>query len=1196
MTIQNQIATINSSMNFDNTGKYIRTEQGQVAERVNLRINSKDGQKYYNEKIKGNLLIQTLLPSGVNKTIGWCNDYKNNAILYFVYNSNEHHSVMRYTISTKAIDKLWYSESELGFEDTYLQAAAVDGMVYWVNGDQQPKSFHIERAEKFMRVLYGGETIDVSERYSILDKPYGDNIFHLIKTPPRFAPICEYDSDIAYNFNNLRKKLFQFKYAYVYKDNQISAWSPISKVPLPGNELASDGKFVDDITVNSYINITYNSGTNNVKSILVAARDTFPRNAGSFWQFEIIDKYDKITGERLLDDDGADLIPDNSDEDVLFYNNKYTGSIDTIVNNRYCDHVPLRGNDIILFDNKYLGIAYPRSGYDGITPDYSLTAIQEQIATEEEVQVRYKMIVKLSRLRIRGCPVYNTQSTDMLWLDIPSDFYPNSFYNISFSFPGYVTLHTFTIPTGATDAQYPRSVRDQFIEAMTDYFATNYPDIYLYAYPESDNSPRSIVIASAANPFGCNFFELHRPANFSGNVTSNLSETIPTSYKSLKRGQFHPFGIIYNDAFGRYNIVYGDQELYSPLFSGDPDDFNSRVIAHWVINHKPPDWATTYRFAYIRNKSYAYFQYFSYVKSTVGTGVETGNGIPDGKYFLEVNPSLQRIRDRFPNFIIPEYVWQNGDRIRVVGNDKSYEVLQEFTWITDESDPESGVTGILVDEPLTTHAPEDDESVGYIQLVEIYRQNPIPQTKVYQEIGEEYEIRTDEFGNKYHSVYNAIQHDESEAMGFTNQIFDANGLLVAPATGFLYNFGDVYVRQRAVIDPNDPNVIALPVIEDEYFNDYYISDSIDVGRVGAKIETKQKDLNRVVRSENFLENTEYNLLNVWLPAPQADFFEASDIYGQITGLQESGDVLKIIQEHKETSVYIGKIIAKESDGKDMYLESDRVFGTNRPYIEMRGSKYVNSIVSNDRNVFYYDDTTGELIRSAPNGQIAVSSEYHMGNWFEKKAKELREYVGNKDVIVSFDNDYNDVLISFIIGNTIETIVFYEKEGEKGFKHFALYKTDVKIPEMLAWYGDTHVSFMDGKLYLSNVGTLNTFYGQLQPCSLKLAINANPTSSKRYSNIWINSDKNIWDVEFTSENRVNYGLQKSILKPTVIEELNGRLHASMLKNMIDRDGTENYDLLYNGHDMVGEIMFVELSNNDDSAVTLGEVEVKFYINR
>lgn len=1189
MSIQSQIATINGSMNYDNTGKYVRTEQGQVMQRTNLRINSKDGQKYYNEKLKGNLLIQTSLPAGTNKTIGWCNDYKNNAMLYFVYNSNLRHCVMRYYINTKTIEKVWYSESALGFENTHLQAQVVEDMVYWVNGEQQPKSFHIERAVKFMKVLYGSETIDVSERYSSSDAPFATNIFKLIKTPPRFAPTVQYDSDSDYNFNNLRKKLFQFKYAYVYKDNQVSAWSPISKVPLPNNELASDGTFIDDITINNYINIVYNSGSNDVKSILVAARDTYPRNAGSFWQFEIIEKYDITTRERLLNNEGGYLVPDNSEEQIRFYNNKQTFSIDTDVNNRYCDHVPLSGNDILLFDDKYLGIAYPKMNYNGINTDYSLTAITEDIQLEEELQILWTMPVATSSLRFRDCGAA-ILSARMPWLDIPGQFYPNSYYNVSFA--DFEGTHTFTVTTGASDPLYPRSVRDQLITEIENWYAANQPGTYIYCKPKADNSPRSIVIAFAEEPFGCDPSKLRIPNNLQGNVSSTLSEIIPKPFKSLKRGQYHPVGIIYNDGEGRYNVVFGDEEMYSPLPENDtPDELKKRVLCQWSINHKPPDWATTYRFAYIRNKSYIYFQYFAYVKSTLGDGVDN-NGIPSGKYFLEVNQSLQRIRDRFPNFIISDYVWQNGDRIRVVGQEKSYEVLQEFTWVEDEQ-AESGKLGILIDLPFATHVLNEDTDnlEGYISLIEIYRTNPTPQKNIYLEIGEEFEIRTDEFGNKYHSIYRG---NEEEPLNHVNQAFDVNGTLVTPASGIL-DFGDVYLRQRAIIN-DDITGVSLPVIEDEYFNDYYISDSIDVGRVGAKIKTEQKDLNRVVRSENFLENTEYNLLNVWLPAPLADYFDASDIYGNITGLQEAGDVLKVVQEHKETSVYIGKILAKESDGTDMFLESDRVFGTQNPYTEIRGSKYINSIVSNKRNLFYFDDSTGELIRSAPNGQLAISSEYHMGNYFEKKAKELREYSGAKDVIISCDNDYDDVYVSFIKGNEIETIVFYEKEGEKGWTHFALHKTNTKIPELFAFQGDTHISFMEGKLYLSNEGINNTFYGQLQPCSVKFVSNVQPTASKRYSNIWINSDKNIWDVEFTSENRVNYGLQKSILKPTVIEEMNGRLHSGILKNIIDRDGSENLNLLYDGHDMVGEIMFTELSNNDNSDVTLGEVEIKYYFNR
>jgi hypothetical protein len=1183
MSIQNQIATINGSMNYDNTGKYVRTEQGQVIQRTNLRINSKDGQKYYNEKIKGNLLIQTALPTGTNKTIGWCDDYKSNAIVYFVHNSNNNHCIMRYFINTKTIEKVWYAESTLEFEDTFLQAWVADGTVYWVNGEQQPKSVHLQRAANFMKVLYNAQTIDLSERYSVSDKPYDINIFKLIKIPPQFAPTVSYGQDTEYNFNNLRKKLFQFKYAYVYKDNQVSAWSPISKVPLPINELTSEGEFIDDITMNNVIEILYNSGCNDVKSILFAARDTFSRNTSSFWQFDIIEKYDTNTGDRLLGEDGFTLIPDDSGLVISFYNNKYTTSINTNVNNRYCDHVPLSGNDIILFDSKYLGIAYPKQGYDGLVTDYSLTAVTQSIETKEELRILDTMSVdRLTKIFSCGASIRDFRLT---WIDIPKTLYPNSYYNITFTIPVVLEDVSFTVETGSSGSFNHRDVRDNFLTQIRAYFITNYPDWSYYIEDKSSSSPRGIVLGFFPTTEGCPNYQA--PINLKGNVTTSLADVIPTAYKSLKKGQFHPFALIYNDGEGRYNIVFGDEEMYSPIPTNNTEaELKKKVLCQWSINHKPPEYAKSYRWAYIRNKSYTYARYFSYVKSTQGT---INNGIPNEKYFLEVNQSYQRIRDRLPNYLIPDYVWQNGDRIRVVGQSVSYEVLQEYTWIADDQ-AESGLLGIMVDSALTTHVPDLGNNVGYIPLLEIYRPNPTPQDNVYCEIGEEFPIRTDSYGNKYHSV---VSNSNVTPANHIDQVFNSSGVLVTPASGIM-DFGDVYLRQRAVID-NDFNIL-LPVIEDEYFNDYYISDAIDVGREGAKIKAEQKHLNRVQRSENFLENTEYNLLNVWLPSPLADYFDASDIYGNITGIQEAGDVLKVVQTHMETSCYIGKILAKEADGNDMFLESDRVFGTKRQYTEIRGSNYVNSIISNKRNLFYFDDSTGELIRSAPNGQIPISSEYHMGNYFEKKAKELREYSGHKDVIISCDNDYQDVMISFIKGNEIETIIFYEREGEKGFTHFAQYKTNSKIPEMFAFQGDTHISFLEGKLYLSNNGVNNTFYGQLQPCSVKFAVNIQPISSKRYSNIWINSNKNIWDVEFTSEDMVNYGLQKSILKPTVIEELNGRLHASILKNMIDRDGTEDIQLLYDGHDLVGEIMFVELSNNDSSDVTLGEVEVKYYLNK
>lgn len=1120
MSLESQIASIHGSMNQDNTAKHVRTDQGQVIERINLRTNSKDGNKYYNEKIKGNLLISKTLPSGTNKVIGWCNDYENDAIIYFIYNDSLKHCIYRYFINTKTIQTLWYSEPALGFEDTYIKGAVVEGNLYWINGDQQPKSFDIDKA--------------VNGEYTVLDEPYDENIFPLIKKPPQFSPECMYSQDTDYNFNNLRKKLFQFKYCFQYYDKQRSAWSPYSKVVLPINELTDDGEWNEDITVNNRIEVTIDTGGAQVEKILVAVRESNPNNIGSFFQFEEIKKFD-ADGERLMND--------NEDYTFYFYNNKRTSSIDTTVNNRYCDHVPLSGNDILLLDNKYLAIAYPKEGYDGITPDYTLTA--------EQVEVDFdQTFITIEGVLKRWCFF-----CARYWvIFVPDTFHANAGYTISFEYNG-VSYEYSQITGAAPIGDFPDYLTAAFVADMNtagwDTATDSENDRKIWFMMDKDNIKNLQLVI-------------------------RLEDETLMSYKSFKRGQYHSFGIIYNDDFGRYNIVYANNEFFSPVLD-DWDDISYYVRCNWEINHAPPDWATSYRWCYIPKKTYTYFLYVPHVRCYLSTegnitvdGETYENNIPANKYFLDINGAILGIKDLYPNSIIETYVWQNGDRARVIGNENSYEILSTWVLQSTTEDSTETITGFLVDE-----APDivDD----YLRLLEIYRPNPEPQETVYYEIGEDFLVSTDVNGNKYH---------EGKS---TDQSFDVNGNLLAPATG-TFNFGDVYFRYRFGSD-----TVAQPV-ESQYYSDYYISNAIDIGRVGAKIDSEQKYLNRVVRSENYFENTEYNLLNVWLPSSQADYFDASDLYGNITGIQQVGEVLKVIQEHKETSVYIGRILAKEGDGGDIALDSSRVFGTQNEYIEIRGSKYNRSIVKNNRYLYYFDESTGEFIRSSANGQSPISSYFHMTNWFEKKAKALREYTGTKDVIVSCDNDYNEVLISFIIGTEIETLVFSEEENEKGWMYFVYYKTDSAIPDNFAFQGDTLLSFMNGRLYLHNEGVNNTFYGQLHPCSVKFVINVPAGQSKRFANIRINSDNNIWDVEFTTEDFVNYGLQKSILKPTIIREMNGRLHSDILGNIIQRNGVENLSLLHNGHDLVGEVLFVELSNDDNSDVVLGDCEVKYYINK
>ena len=68
---------------------------------------------------KGNSLVTFSLPAGTNEVIGFCEDKEDQAGIFFVYNSNNDHCILRYNSSDDSIDKLLWSESVLNFSLSY---------------------------------------------------------------------------------------------------------------------------------------------------------------------------------------------------------------------------------------------------------------------------------------------------------------------------------------------------------------------------------------------------------------------------------------------------------------------------------------------------------------------------------------------------------------------------------------------------------------------------------------------------------------------------------------------------------------------------------------------------------------------------------------------------------------------------------------------------------------------------------------------------------------------------------------------------------------------------------------------------------------------------------------------------------------------------------------------------------------------
>ena len=241
------------------------------------------------QSMTGNLLQNnTKLPGGVNILIGACEDVEYKALILFVFNDLGQHTIWRYTVEDAQYE-LILQNSILNFKKTnqIYHANVVNNLLYWTdnyfnsytaNNFNPPRKINIQKA-----ILYTQSAGTNPDGYSEITF----NNLDWIKHPPLFSPIFAYNSDPTENSNNLKNKLFQFRYQYVYDDNEESAWSPISEMTLP----TASEYIGQTVNINPYIDnnirLDISTGSSIVRLIRVAYRIG---NTGEFFLYKEYDK------------------------------------------------------------------------------------------------------------------------------------------------------------------------------------------------------------------------------------------------------------------------------------------------------------------------------------------------------------------------------------------------------------------------------------------------------------------------------------------------------------------------------------------------------------------------------------------------------------------------------------------------------------------------------------------------------------------------------------------------------------------------------------------------------------------------------------------------------------------------------------------------------------------------------------------
>ena len=332
----------NGKLNLD-VANY-RISNGDYIDALNITKDAEgQGQDRVVSNILGNENVAFTLPSGTNKAIGFYADKIRNRAYYFIWNSNGYNLILYYDLNANVIVRVLESKTN---------SEGIDILNF--NPSYKVLSVNIFYRDDEGDLLFFNDGLN-PPKYINVSANYGDfwklEYILVAKAPPIMPPKVVYENDTTVTINNLRNKLFQFSYRFVYANNEKSVWSSKSIVPLPqqSNLVLTEEPYTD----NSRISISLSTGGADVTDIEIAFRETTNGITSDWYLITSINKIDS-------------LIIDNSIYTYKFKNDSIYTVIDVLESDQLQDYVPQKANAAELANGNVLL-------YSGITEGYNKT-------------------------------------------------------------------------------------------------------------------------------------------------------------------------------------------------------------------------------------------------------------------------------------------------------------------------------------------------------------------------------------------------------------------------------------------------------------------------------------------------------------------------------------------------------------------------------------------------------------------------------------------------------------------------------------------------------------------------------------------------------------------------------------------------------------------------------------------------------
>ena len=639
-------------------------------------------------------------------------------------------------------------------------------------------------------------------------------------------------------------------------------------------------------------------------------------------------------------------------------------------------------------------------------------------------------------------------------------------------------------------------------------------------------------------------------------TTSSNNFDLNKPLKSLKTNSITDIGIVYFDKANRCGFVNKIGSLAIPAYKDLKDIDGSYITKNDIviypkitINSIPPSWATHYAIAYCPFVNYNYFlQYY--------TNQFLSETNAEGQVLTKISFSyINSINAKKNKTIIEPYIYQNGDRLRVITKNDGKTLItstavdaeivkanSDFVW----------VEGNIIDGINITNT-QSQEGTGW--LYEIYRPSKTNKENLY-----------------YITPY---VFDCSNGYHFGNTQMQDNLL---PAILSL-EFGDIY----RVYSPL--SVYGWLERSDAYYG--YKSDGLDIGRPNiVNVNAKQQHLYNHIRfSGRLFTDTQINNI---CRNDASDIIELSSKFGAITKLTEVGYVLKALQERNLTSIYIGRTQLTNADGSTNLSAVNTPLGTINPSESLYGTKYHKSVIRNNRSLYFLDTIQGAFIKDDNNGPAQISEQYKMNYFFTSLCKKIESGVYNVQMTSSYDIRHEEALLSVSLvssteGVTSEYYTIAYSEIRNRFITFYTY-----YPEHLEDLGQQLFAFKNGELWLQNHTTdYNKFFGTVFPQKVTLVANKMPKNNKVFTNNAIRTTGEWSITEIRVPATLNYASgMKSRLKKNKFVNKEGVQYAPFMNDMTDPNYSTVTEALINGRPLRGECIEIDYYNDSiKQSVTL-----------